>query len=106
MKWISIQESLPPVDWFESGEGRLFSPRVVLLKRTLETRGGARQVVSVGEYDNTGIPEQWRTWDDFVNDDGYEDCDSRVVEDVTHWMEIPDFSDEDREMVRCKVGEG
>lgn len=106
MKWISVEDSLPPVDWVEFDGKRCFSPRLVLIRRLMESRGAARQVVCVGEYDTTGEPAEWRVWDDFVNDQGYEDCDSRVIDDVTHWMEIPDWPDKERELVRCKIGKG
>lgn len=75
---------------------------MVLIKRRLESRDAVRLVVEVGDYDNTSDPAMWRVWKDFINDQGYEDCDSWEVENVTHWMEIPDFPDEERDTVRVR----
>ena len=105
-EWIDVKDMLPPVDWDEMDGGKVWSPRLVMIKRCLESIGWVRQVVEVGEYDTTPEPAEWRVWEDFVNDQGYEDCDYRIVENVTHWMEIPDWPNKDREMVRCKIGEG
>ena len=96
-EWVSVKDRLPPVDWNEMDGVKCWSPRLVLLKRRLESRGAVRLIVEVGEY---GEDEEWKVWKDFVNEQGYEDCDSWVVENVTHWMEIPDFPDEERYRVR------
>ncbi len=91
-----MKDGLPDVDWHEYPNGkRSFSPRVILLLRDLKFRGGSRLVVSVGEHDTSGIPDCWRTWDDFVDEEGYEDCESRIVDDVTHWMYLPSMPKRD-----------
>ena len=103
MKWISVDKEIPPHDEYkyvdEGVEKKGWGPRLVLLKRLLKSRGAICRVVQVGEYDDTGIPPEWRVWHDFVCDRGYEGCESWVVDDVTHWMEIPDFPDSERDTV-------
>jgi hypothetical protein len=92
VKWISIKERLPDLEWSEPDqEGKKsWAPQQVLLLRKLKyCNGETRQVCSVGEYDTTGIPSVWRTWHEYVDEEGCDDTDGRVVDDVTHWMPLP-----------------
>lgn len=91
MEWISVEDRLPPLQWSDPDQegNKYFYPLEVLLLRELPGKEGIRHTISVGDYDTACIPAEWRVWNEFVDGEGYDEIESRLVDDVTHWMPLP-----------------
>lgn len=94
MEWISVKEKMPNVIWTEHEDGKkYFSPQTVLVHAILHLKSGEQHAtICVAEYDNSGIPEEWRTVLDYYDDEapwGGLDYHSVILQEVTHWMPLP-----------------
>lgn len=94
MEWINVEERMPEVIWTEHEDGKKYwSPQVVLIHAVFTLKDGSTfPAIASGEYDNTGIPEKWKTClDYFDNECPFNGLDFRSVtmKKVTHWMPLP-----------------
>lgn len=92
MKWISVQERLPPVKWSapnEEGKSYFDSIPVLILRETILPNGEKIKSVAVGEYDTQVIPERWFIGYYTLCDKNILEFESIDIDDVTHWMPLP-----------------
>jgi hypothetical protein len=91
--WYNPMVDLPEVDWSEpDDEGKKYwHPRPILLLRKIKLYDGLIYTISFGEWDTTGIPAEWRVWEEHKDEEGYYDCGGKIVTDVIAWMPCPNF---------------
>lgn len=84
--WSKPEFIIPKVVWKDG----YYYPRLLILLREIQiTPEDKHLTLSIGEYDTTGSPPVWRTWDEHLDKDGIVDCNGKIVTDVVGWIYAP-----------------
>ena len=96
-EWISVKDRLPPIKWSEpdeEGKSYFGSIPVLLLRKITCHDGETFNSIVVGEHDTSCIPDRWVICYYTVSDEYGLESKNVEIEDVTHWMPLPEMSNE------------